>query len=169
MEPERFHLFWGGPFSQWTEVAIEIDGVVYNTCEQYMMAEKARLFNDQECLDKIMSTRDPREQKRIGRKVRGFDKAKWEEVQENGKPYCWNVVYKANHAKFTQNKGMKFALMETGDKVIVEASPYDAIWGIALAEDDPRANDRASWKGANWLGEAITQVREDIRKEEEEK
>ena len=169
MSKERFHLFWGGPFSQWTEAPIEIDGVTYNCNEQYMMAEKARLFGDEEALKGIMNTRDPRTQKAWGRKVKGFDKAKWEEVQENGMPHCRNVVYAANYAKFTQNEGMKMVLMETGDKVIVEASPYDKIWGIGLAEDDPKALNESEWKGMNWLGEAIMQVRADIRKKEEEK
>jgi len=169
MSEEQFHLFWGGPFSQWNHVDIEIDGVTYNCNEQYMMAEKARLFGDKQAEAKIMQAYDPKTQKSWGRRVRGFNKAKWEEIQDNGKPYCWNVVYKANYAKFTQNEGMKLVLMETGEKTIVEASPYDDIWGIALGEDDPRAHDKSKWRGKNWLGEVIMQVREDIRKEEEEK
>ena len=166
MEPERFHLCWGGPFSQWTEAPMEIDGVLYNTCEQYMMAEKAKLFNDQDAYKAIMSTNHPSAQKKIGRRVKGFDKAKWEEIQENGKPYCWNVVYKGNYAKFTQNPGMKLALMETGNKTIVEASPYDTIWGIGLGEDDPKAHDKGHWRGTNWLGEVVTRVRQDLIKED---
>lgn len=163
----QFHLFWGGPFSQWLDSEFEIDGVTYNCCEQYMMAEKARLFKDDEALEAIMDSCDPREQKAIGRTVSNFDKDEWEKIlpwgDDDEKPYCWQIVWKCNYAKFTQNPGLLEALMETGDKLLVEASPYDAIWGIKLGEEDPRAQDRSQWQGLNWLGEVITDVREAIR------
>ena len=47
MSEERFTFFWNDPFSQWHPSPFEIDGVRYVTAEQYMMAEKARLFGDQ--------------------------------------------------------------------------------------------------------------------------
>jgi len=157
-----YELFWGGIYSQWYQINMTINGVVYNCCEQYMMAEKARCFDDKEAEKNILETWNPATQKKIGRKVRGFDKEVWEKVQENGNPFCWNIVYDANYAKFTQNEGLKIALLETEGE-LVEASPYDKIWGIGLAEDDERALDKSQWKGTNWLGEVITQLREDLR------
>jgi ribA/ribD-fused uncharacterized protein len=160
MSEEEFHLFWGGTFSQWLPADMEIDGVTYSCCEQYMMAEKARLFKDEEALEKIMSTRNPREQKAIGRKVKNFVKEEWEKIQMNGKPFCWNVVYKANEAKFTQNPGLLEDLVRTKGKTLVEASPYDKIWGIGRGEEDSRALSRNTWDGLNWLGEVCTELRE---------
>jgi len=157
-DKEEFCLFWGGPFSQWAKRDMEIDGVTYNCCEQYMMAEKARLFDDKDMLAKIMSLKDPREQKKCGRKVKNFDQAKWEAVARD-------VVYKANYAKFSQNEDCLDTLAENRGKTIVEASPYDKIWGIGLSKDDPRANDRSQWLGTNWLGEAIMQVRDKLESE----
>ena len=159
----EFTLFYGGPFSQWTHCNFTIDGEHYTCCEQYMMAEKARLFGDTEILQKIMNIHQPSVQKDLGKQVRGFVKEKWEEIEENGKPFCWNVVYRGNMAKFTQNPGFKEVLLNTGDTLLVEASPSDRIWGIGLGEGDPKALDKDSWQGTNWLGEVITQVREDIR------
>jgi len=152
---EEFVLFWGGEFSQWYTADMFIDGKKYNCCEQYMMAEKARTFSDQISLEKIMSSKDPREQKAIGRKVANFNADVWNAISRK-------VVYKANMAKFCQNYDCFEVLMETGNKTIVEASPYDKIWGIGLAEDDPRALDRSQWQGTNWLGEVIMKVRDTL-------
>jgi len=149
-------LFWGGPFSQWYSHTMSIDGVIYNCCEQYMMAEKARLFGDTEALEKIMASDDPRQQKAIGRTVKNFNPHMWNHV-------CRDVVFKANLNKFS-DPDLKLILMNTGDREIVEASPYDKIWGIGLGENDPRAEDKSQWQGTNWLGEAIMQVREVYKK-----
>lgn len=116
------------------------------------MAQKAKLFGDWPAFRGIMSTRDPAKQKAIGREVKNFYKEKWESV-------CREIVFVGNFAKFTQNKILHDELLATGDKKIVEASGDDCIWGIGLWEDDPRIHDEKQWRGTNWLGEAIMQVR----------
>jgi len=150
-----FVLFWGGKFSQWYPYKMTIDGVEYNCCEQYMMAEKARLFGDLDSLQQIMAAKDPRDQKRIGRSVKNFVPQMWEKI-------CKDVVFRANLAKFSDPE-MKKYLMSFGNEEIVEASPYDKIWGIGLSEDDPDALDKTKWQGTNWLGEAIMAVREALK------
>lgn len=154
----EFHFFWSGPFSQWAIRPTTIDGVKFNCCEQYMMAEKARLFSDSYVLSEVMRASDPAVQKVWGRRVQNFDKAQWDKVARH-------VVFKANYAKFTQHPDLLKKLAETGEKVIVEASPEDTIWGIGLSAKDPRAQDPAQWRGTNWLGEAIMQVRTKLREE----
>jgi ribA/ribD-fused uncharacterized protein len=121
-----------------------------------MMAQKALLFNDVESHKMIMYSKSPDEQKGFGRRVKGFDKDKWEAI-------CRQVVFDANMAKFTQNPKMLEELMYTDDLEIVEASPYDKIWGIGLHETDARCLDKSQWQGTNWLGEAIMSVREKLR------
>ena len=152
---EEFVLFWGGKFSQWYKADMVINGVKYNCCEQYMMAEKARFFEDKETFERIMAEKNPKEQKALGRQVQDFDIKEWNEVARD-------VVYGGNYAKFNQNKDCFGELMDTGNKTIVEASPYDTIWGIGLSADDPRALDRSQWKGTNWLGKAIMEARKHI-------
>jgi hypothetical protein len=154
---EQFTFFWGGEFSQWFPSNFVIDGIKYSTCEKYMMAKKAELFGDTDILDKIMKSDDPRQVKAFGRLIKGFDKDKWEAV-------CKKIVYDGNYAKFTQNKKLLNVLNNTHGTTLVEASPEDKIWGIGLAAYDPRSKDRNKWLGTNWLGEVITQVREDILK-----
>ena len=157
-ENEHFVFFWGGPFSQWAKYPMEIDGVSYATCEQYMMAEKARLFNDSEAEAAIMATKNPREQKALGRKVREFDADAWEAAREE-------IVYRANLGKFSQSLELREKLLSTGDQIIAEASPRDAIWGIGMAEDHPNVADTSLW-GSNLLGKALMRVRETLRSEQ---
>ncbi len=164
VEIERFTLFWDGPFSQWYPSEFELDDVLYNCAEQFMMAQKARLFKDEETLEMILEAETPRVQKRLGRVVDGFDPFVWEEEQDDGMPYCWHVVRRGNLAKFTQNEHLLSALMATQGTTLVEASPDDPIWGIGLSEDDPRAHDRQSWQGRNWLGEVLTDLREYLQR-----
>ena len=159
---ETFTFFWDGPFSQWHPSNFRIDGERYNCAEQFMMAEKARYFMDDEILREIMRAEHPRDQKQLGREVSGFDTTEWEHVEANGRPFCWNVVYRGNIEKFSQNDKLLKALLRTEGTTIVEASPVDTIWGIGLAADDSRAFDRDTWLGTNWLGEVLTEVREHL-------
>ncbi len=154
---DRFVFFWDGWPSQWHPSSFRVGDVAYGCAEQFMMAEKARVFNDAEALDKILRSPSPREQKSLGRKVRGFDERHWNSV-------CRGIVYRGNVGKFEQNAALAGALVKTGDRTIVEASPMDAIWGIGLAKDDPRSLLPAEWLGSNWLGIAIMQVRDHLRR-----
>ncbi len=152
---EKFTFFWDGPFSQWEECEFEIDGVLYNCAEQYMMAAKAKLFKDEDTLDRIMEEESPRGQKQLGRLVKGFNTDRWNTVARE-------VVYEGNYAKFTQNADLLDKLLATKGTTLVEASPYDCVWGIGLRETDKDAKDRSKWRGTNWLGEVLTGLREDL-------
>lgn len=152
----NFVFFWGGPFSQWYPSEFTIGGTTYNCAEQYMMAQKALLFGDEEAYKKIMNSRNPSEQKATGRLVKGFDVDKWNLV-------CKKVVYDANLAKFSSDPELKAYMMYSGDKEIVEASPYDTIWGIGMGEGDPNRFDRSKWRGTNWLGEVLMQIRDTLK------
>ena len=152
------HPFYGGPFSQWATCSFEIDGVIYNCAEQYMMAQKARIFLDQDSFNRIMATNSPKEQKAIGRRVTNFDAHKWNLLSKD-------IVYTGNYEKFKQNENLKKKLISTEGTTLVEASPYDKIWGVGLSEDEPRAQKRETWLGTNWLGETLTKVREKIQEE----
>ncbi|MFM7927100.1 MAG: NADAR family protein, partial [Pirellula sp.] len=89
----------------------------------------------------------------LGRKVRGFKDEVW---VANAR----RIVTEGNIAKFSQNEGLKSFLLATGTKVLVEASPYDRIWGIGLGAEDPKAKHPTTWQGENLLGFALMDVRE---------
>ena len=152
-------LFWKppNPFGQWTESQFEIDGIRYGCAEQYMMAEKARLFGDTEIEHAILKSNSPRHQKKLGKQVSRFQEDKW--ISERS-----NIVFRGNVAKFTQNEELKSLLQETGDRKMVEASPLDRIWGIGFAADNPKAYIPNEWDGLNLLGNVLEDVRAHINK-----
>jgi ribA/ribD-fused uncharacterized protein len=153
--PFTFFFTEASPFSQWYRCRFEADGRVFNCMEQYMMLGKARLFEDAETAEKIMAADHPRQHKALGRKVTPFDDKVWRREREN-------IVLAGNRAKFTQNEELRALLLATAGTTLVEASPYDRIWGIGLGANDPRAQDPAQWRGQNLLGKLLTQLREEL-------
>ncbi len=143
--------------SQWWLADFSENSIVYRTAEHYMMAGKAKLFNDMEVFDRIISKTSPKDVKDLGRQIKNFDAEAWNENK-------YEIVKRGNFLKFSQNESLKQFLIQTKNKVLVEASPVDAIWGIGLAEDDQNAKDPASWKGENLLGFALMEVRDELIK-----
>jgi len=155
----KYLYFWHGPLGQWDASPFTVDGVKYSNGEQYMMAGKARLFGDKEVECKIMSTSEGRKLKKLGRQVKGFDEATWIK-------HRYDIVLKGNMAKFSQNEALKEMLLESGSSILVEASPFDQIWGIGLDEQQAKATPPNQWPGMNLLGKVLMEVRETLRKEE---
>ena len=161
----KYVFFWGhrppktgvskSCFSQWYASPFVIEGISYSTAEHYMMAEKARLFGDEENREKIITTGNPGEAKKLGRRVKGFEEHLWVK-------HCFDIVIAGNLAKFSQNPELKGFLLNTGNRVLVEASPKDRIWGIGLAADNPDVENPNLWQGLNLLGFALMVVRDQL-------
>lgn len=154
-------LFWmtGEPneeFSNWYHAPFTIEGITYNCVEQYMMAKKALVFKDYESYVLIINESDPDKCKKLGRGVRNFDSMFWDTSKEE-------VVYNANYAKFSQNESLKEKLLATGNSIMAEASPYDAIWGIKMAATNPNATDPQLWQGQNLLGKILMRIRDELK------
>jgi len=151
-------LFHSGPFSQWYASPFTVDDVAYANAEQFMMADKARTFGDFSTLAKIMATKSPKTIKALGRAVRPFDSGIWDRRK-------FATVVRGTLAKFSdpRNAALKAALLATGDSILAEASPYDTIWGIGLGEDHPNARVPSRWRGTNYLGIALMDVRRQLK------
>lgn len=163
----KYLFFWGHKtnhvnhitkscLSQWYPVQFTVNDVKYASTEHYMMAEKARLFNDLDVLEKIINAKNPGAAKAYGREIRGFNQSIWDE-------HRLKIVIEGNLAKFSQNKPLSEFLLNTGDKILVEASPVDRIWGTGLAEDSPNIQNPLTWDGLNLLGFALMAVREKLK------
>jgi len=172
VEEEKFTFFWEteSPFSQWhpseftapcymwqTDFYDQLlkigfpENIVFTTAEQYMMYAKAMTFVDIDTARAIMEETNPRKIKALGRQVNRF-------VEDTWLFYRYRIVYLANKFKFSQNDRLKEALFATQGTTLVEASPYDKIWGIGLTKDDMKALQRSTWEGKNLLGEVLTEL-----------
>jgi len=166
-EQLKYIFFWGHTnktddpagkyiFSQWYESPFEVDGIVYKTSEHWMMSKKALLFGDTVSSENILACQKPGEAKTLGRVVSGYDDDLWNK-------HKYEIVKSGNLHKFSQNAVLKEYLLNTGDRIIVEASPVDAIWGIGMAQDHQNILNPELWRGENLLGFAIMEVREELR------
>lgn len=158
-----YFYFWGHKspslkscLSQFYPARFKVGDEEYLFAEQYMMSQKAKLFGDNETYKKIMSSTNPFDIKKLGREVKNFDPDVWDKHKTD-------IVYTANINKFYQNKELKDFLLSTGDAILVEASPYDRIWGIGMYENDPQIGDPREWAGENLLGFILTEVREELK------
>lgn len=164
-QPLSYLHFWGHAeragtltracLSQWYPAPFVVAGVRYATAEHWMMAAKARCF-DPAAVSAILTAPDPAAAKALGRAVRQFDAEVWQRVR-------FEVVVQGNLAKFSQNPALRDFLLNTGEKILVEASPHDRIWGVGLDEHAPEAHDPARWRGLNLLGFALMQVRSQLQ------
>lgn len=163
----KYIFFWGHKssvdgsitkscFSQWWSCKFTVDGIEYHTAEQYMMAQKAVLFGDEKILAEIMAASHPKQYKDLGRRITGFKQDIWDKN-------CCDIVVKGNVAKFSQNGDLKAFLLNTNPRILVEASPYDKIWGIGMGADDPRCENPTLWNGTNFLGFCLMEARDIIR------
>ncbi|MBN3785633.1 NADAR family protein [Burkholderia sp. Ac-20353] len=139
--------------SNWYPSLFTYHGVTFTCTEQFVMYAKAMLFEDLATASQILAASSPREHKRLGRVVRGFDNVAWERSRES-------IMFVGCREKFRQNADLAVALREMGTTTLVEASPYDRIWGVGLGETDPRIADPSNWQGSNLLGKTLMRVRD---------
>lgn len=155
-QPDKQGILTPSCFSQWWASVFRDQGEDFCCMEQYMMLGKALLFGDTATAEKIRAASDPREIKALGRQVKPFDAQAWDAVK-------FPLVARGNLAKFSQDAALADFLLSTGDSVLIEASPYDRIWGVGLRESDERIRDARLWQGENLLGFALMEVRDALR------
>jgi ribA/ribD-fused uncharacterized protein len=139
-----------------------VENYMFDSAEKFMMFNKALLFatgkNREHNIDianTIMKCKSQKNIKDLGRDVRGFDETMWIAARED-------IVVNGNYFKFSQNPSLKTILINTGNRVIVEASPYDRIWGIGFVAKHANVN-KINW-GLNLLGKALMTVRYELTK-----
>jgi ribA/ribD-fused uncharacterized protein len=145
-------FFWGTKsiLSNFHKCPIQDGEIKYNCVEQFYTAERARFFNDNLAVEKILQTDDPVQQKQT--RISNMKEADWEVVAEE-------TMLKCIRAKFEQNEPLKKLLIDTHPKELVEANPHDAKWGIGLGMWSPHIHERKAW-GENRTGKILMKVRD---------
>ena len=154
-KPLKFIFFWG--HSEYAGNITKACLSQWYPCE--FMAQKALLFEDKDTYNKIMEAEHPKKYQSLGRKVKNFSETVWNQ-------HKYNIVVEGNFCKFSQNENLKSFLLGTSSRILVEASPYDAIWGIKMAADDKNIENPLMWKGENLLGFALMEVRDRLNEME---
>ena len=161
--------FWAGPLGNWSkvrggiiipaELGINGEEITVPTSEHVFMYLKARFFGDTDTATKIIKAESPKEAKRLGRLVTGFDDTKWEGYREEAMMTALKLrfEYDPRFREFLHSSRFK-------DKKFVEANPYDHIWSCGYLEDDPRIDmPESSWPGLNLLGKLLDRLRDETR------
>lgn len=151
--------FWGSFLSNWIpkDLVIPYDGHTFSNSEQLFMYMKAKFFGDEPIAARIVTLgQDPETSKDLGRQVRNYDESKWSEVRRE-------KMFEACLLKFQSDEKLEMQLLDTGDKIIVEGTPFDPIWGVKIKWDDDRILDEKNWNGQNLLGQVLMDVRENLR------
>ena len=149
-------MFFGQhhPFSNFHPSTIEIDGVKYSHSEQYIQAEKAKLFNDDATHNNIMKASSPGAMKYLGHNVQGFKADVWHsEIPK--------ISYATLLAKFSQHTHLKDILLQTGRRTLAEAST-DALWASGVKLGHPNCLDQSSWTGENHMGKTMERIRTEL-------
>ena len=140
-----------------------VTGKLFYCRETWMMAHKALLFANGsnkrfnlEVFKAIMKSKNQHNIKKLGRKVRGYTDKEWHK-------WRYLVVVNGNYLQFSQDDKLKKILLNTGNKTIAEASPFDRIWGIGMGEKKAKEVDQPGWRGLNLLGKALIEVRNHIK------
>lgn len=139
--------------SQWYDSPFTVNGVLYKTAEHWMMYRKAMQFDDFQSAKKVLNTETPKDAKYIGRNIRSYDNDVWYLPS-------YEMVRLGNIHKFNQHPQLLEYLLQQKNKVLVEASPYDNKWGVALNANDRAIYDVEQWQGTNFLGFVLMEVRD---------
>lgn len=156
---ENYIFFWGYKdtnkkvLSNFHFTKIKYKNLTFSSSEQLFMYKKAELFKDEQMKEKILKAKTPKEAKGYGRLVKNFDTKTWDENKTD-------IMTEVLTLKFSQNQNLKSYLLSTKGYTLVEASPYDRIWGIGFNEFDALKN-KNKW-GQNFLGLCLMKVRDEV-------
>ncbi|HIT88480.1 MAG TPA: NADAR family protein [Candidatus Coprocola pullicola] len=141
-----------GYLSNWYLSYFYVNNIQYSSMEQYMMYQKALLFNDMDIAEQILNTSNVGKIKALGRSVKNYEDIIWNGMRQI-------IVYEGLIEKFQQNDDLKEKLLATQSDILAECAVQDKIWGIGLSMKDERRFHLNKWQGQNLLGFSLMQVR----------
>ena len=145
-----------GPLSNFYKCKFDYNNVTYTSSEQFIQVTKASLFPDNEGLvHRMMNTHEPLELKKLGSSVRNYDDGIWKER-------AIELLLPGLKRKFQQNPHCGAFLINTGNRLIVEASRSDTLFGIGQGLGSPTLLNRETHIGKNIQGNMLMSIRDDL-------
>lgn len=145
-----------GYLSNWYLSDFSVDEIQYSSMEQYMMYQKALLFQDMEIAKQILNTSNVGKIKALGRSVKNYEDVIWNGMRQI-------IVYQGLLQKFQQNTELKEKLLATQEHLLAECAVQDKIWGIGLSIKDERRLHLDKWQGQNLLGFSLMRIRSALK------
>jgi len=174
LKPEECVVFWGmgsvcsnfhgAEYTRLEEFPQDPNNakyVTFKSVEHDYMYHKATYFRDYYHAEKIRTSKEPRDAKRWGRKVRWYDDAKWGKVKEA-------VMFRAKLAQAHEWPYIRNYYLKMQGRTFIEASPYDGIWGVKLEANNPAIYNKRKWKGKNLLGKVCDKLANHLTQEIDE-
>ena len=127
------------------------NGIEYHSSEQFIQHAKAKFFGDSYCQSTVLNTETALSAKRAGREITNYDHKRW---CKHAKEICKPGI----DAKFCQNPKAMQALLETGNKTLVECTK-DNVWGNGYPLGHPNCLRSQTWKSKGILGEILEEIR----------
>ena len=142
------------PFSNsYSKALFKIDGILYNSVQQWIDAYKALLFGDDEDLKIIVNCRSSKLENFVAQKFN---------VDEYWSEALYALTKKGIEEKVKQNEDVRKELKATGDCVIAEAQVYNPFWTTGVDIDDAHVLDYSKWPGNNMLGKLLMKIRDEL-------
>ena len=142
------------PLSNFHEARFMCEGD-FHCSEQYIQWKKSTFFNDSIVERRILNSTDALDSKDIARDIKDCDKDSW---NENAEELCYERIKQ----KFLQNPHLQEVLVNTGNKILVEAC-YDNIWGTGLPLSDKNCLVENKWKSVGILGRILMKIRDSLQ------
>lgn len=147
------------PLSNHHRSPFRINGILYNTVEQYLAVARASLAGKKDLKARALSQPDPADSKKILNTLKNDHIQEWEDQRAT-------VLMEALRSKFLQNNYLAKYLKETSPLLLGEAS-RDPVWGTGLNLSDEDTTDHTKWKAqGNLLGHSLMEIRGELLKQD---
>jgi hypothetical protein len=129
----------------------DVDGVSFNSSEQFLMLQKAIVAKDKRAQERIMKAKDAMEALNISKGI-SVNKEDWEKRAPK-------LFARGLYEKFEQNEHLKKKLISTAPMPIFEASFSDSYWGVKCGLHSQDLGNPVKMLGMNILGDLLVDLR----------
>ena len=129
------------PLSSYSKYGFHLDEAEWPSAEHYYQAMK---FEDEGIRETIRQALHPKEAAKLAKKHKKQIRQDWDKIKVT-------VMTRGTYTKCRTHEGVARALLETGDKKIIENSQFDYYWGCGR-----------DGRGENMYGKILMDIRDKL-------